>query len=356
MSEIKTVLITGAGAPGIAGTIYALRKNNDGMPLRIITTDIKEGPIGGLLADKFFRVPPPEDADYLAVLKDIAVREGVHVILPQTTREVMTLAEHQDLFKDSNIKVVVSGAQAVSIANDKYLILRECERIGVPCPEYYLVHGLAELEESLQKLGYPNKKVVVKPRLSNGMRGLRILSEERLSLHDFLNEKPSGVMMNRSVLADILTQGEFPPMLVSEFLPGDEYSVDMFRNQQGIVCIPRLRQAIRSGISFHTRVDLRADIVDHCERLSQSLDLHYCFGFQFKLDVQGRPKILEANPRVQGTMIVSMFAGFNIIYAAVKEALGEAVSLENITLQDKLEFMRYWGGVAVNGQTVVGKI
>ena len=241
-------------------------------------------------------------------------------------------------------------------ANDKYLIVRECESIGVPFPEYYLVKGVAELEESLPKLGYPDKKVVVKPRLSNGMRGLRILTEERLSMKRFLDEKPSGVMMSKSALLDILTQGEFPQMLISEYLPGEEYTVDMFRNQQGSVCIPRIRQAIRSGISFHTRIDLRADIVDYCERLAQSLDLRYCFGFQFKLDPQGIPKILEANPRVQGTMVFSLFAGFNVIYAALKEAMGEEVSLENITLQDKLEFKRYWGGIAVYEQQVAGKI
>ena len=43
------------------------------------------------------------------------------------------------------------------------------------------------------------------------------------------------------------------------------------------------------------------------------MDLRYAFGFQFIGD-----KLLECNPRVQGTMIASTYAGCNIIYSAVK--------------------------------------
>lgn len=34
------VLVTGAGAPGIAGTVYALRENPERKRFRIISTDI----------------------------------------------------------------------------------------------------------------------------------------------------------------------------------------------------------------------------------------------------------------------------------------------------------------------------
>lgn len=356
MAEIKTLLITGGGAPGIAGTIYAIRNNDDQKPFRIITTDIKADPVGGYMADKCFKVPPPEDADYLPAIKEITVKERVHVILPQTTREVITLARNQDQFHHEDIRVVVAGAEAVARANDKYLLLKECEKIGVPVPEYRLVRRVPDLAKALDQLGYPQSKVVVKPCQSNGMRGLRILAEDNLLLGDFLNKKPDGTVINQSTLMGILNQGEFPPMLVSEYLPGEEYTVDMFRNSRGMVCIPRLRQAIRSGISFHTRVRLRPDLMEHCRRLAHLLDLKYCFGFQFKLDAHGVPKILEANPRVQGTMVVSIFAGFNVIYAAVKQAMGEEVSLNNVTLRENVGFIRYWGGIGVEGGRIVGQV
>ena len=36
------VIVTGAGAPGIMGTIYSLKKNYDKRSIKIITTDIKD--------------------------------------------------------------------------------------------------------------------------------------------------------------------------------------------------------------------------------------------------------------------------------------------------------------------------
>ena len=53
-----TILITGAGSPGIAGTIFSIRNNYDNRNFFIITTDIKEDAPGKYLSDKFYVIPP----------------------------------------------------------------------------------------------------------------------------------------------------------------------------------------------------------------------------------------------------------------------------------------------------------
>ena len=113
--------------------------------------------------------------------------------------------------------------------------------------------------------------------------------------------------------------------------------------------IPRIRESIRSGISFEVRVDMRQDLIGWSEKLAKSLNLEFCFGFQFKLDNKGIPKILESNPRVQGTMIASTFAGFNMIYFAIKSALGEKIN-PKFTINDGVRFIRYWGGVGIHNE------
>jgi carbamoyl-phosphate synthase large subunit len=79
--------------------------------------------------------------------------------------------------------------------------------------------------------------------------------------------------------------------------------------------------------------------------LANYLQLNFCFGFQFKLDSEGVPKILESNPRVQGTMVASTLAGFNMIYYAVQSALGNDC-VQSIEIKDKSCFKRLWGGIA----------
>jgi len=356
MKNKITILITGAGAPGIAGTIYSLRNNPDGINFKIVTTDIKNKPVGKFLSESFYRIPPPENKDYIFILEQIIKQEKVEVILPQTTREIIVLSQRKDEIYKIGASVVVSDYETIRKANDKYLVTEECKKIGIPYPKYYLVNNKKTFLKSLDLLGYPENRVVVKPRLSNGLRGLRIITENVISIREFLNKKPSGLEINLKNLLNIFKYGEFPELLIEEYLPGKEYTVDMFRNSKGTVIIPRIRESIRSGISFDTKIDLREDIIEYSQKLADSLDLKYCFGFQFKLDSKGVPKILESNPRVQGTMVTSTFAGFNMIYYSIKEVLGKGVDLKNIKIKNGVEFKRYWGGIGIDEENFLGRI
>jgi carbamoyl-phosphate synthase large subunit len=84
-------------------------------------------------------------------------------------------------------------------------------------------------------------------------------------------------------------------------------------------------------------------------KLAKALGLRYAFGFQFKLDQDGTPKILECNPRVQGTMVASVFSGVNVVWMSVREALGYPVRSIPKKLKSS-EFYRYWGGLGTTGR------
>lgn len=356
MGSVITAIITGGGAPGIVGTIYALRNNPDGVSFEITTTDINDDVVGKYLADRFYKVPPPESEEYIPILQKIARREEVKVIIPQTTREIIVLSKNMEEFANLGVTITVSFPESIRIANDKFLLLEKAKEIGVPYPSYYLTNSEASLIEAVKLLGYPEKKIVIKPKISSGMRGLRILSEEPWNVRRFLSEKPEGVEISLNILLDILHRGNWPELLVTEYLPGSEYTTDVFRGKYGIVVIPRLREKIRSGITFDAKVDLRVDLIEYSMKLAEALNLMYCFGFQFKLSKENIPKLLESNPRVQGTMVTSVFAGFNLIYYSVMEALGKSVKIDNFNLKNGLKFKRYWGGVATNKDGFIEKI
>ncbi len=356
MGNVMSVVVTGAGAPGIAGTIYSLQNNPDEMKFRIISTDVQSDPVGKYLADMFYRVPPPENEEYIRCIKEIVKKEDVKVIIPQTTREIIFLSQHLEEFREMGVSVIVSDYSSLSRANDKYLVIKECEKTNVPYPQYFLIDNEKDFLSALDKLGYPDNKVVVKPRLSNGLRGLRIINDETLSMKEFLEEKPTGLNIDMESILKIFRKGPFPEVLVTQYLPGDEYSVDVFRNANGTMAIPRNRKDIRSGISFDTEIELREDIIKFSVKLAESLNLKYCFGFQFKLNETNVPMILESNPRIQGTMVASTYAGFNMIYYSVKEALGYSIEISDIEICDNTHIKRYWGAIAIKDENYSGKI
>jgi len=353
------VLITGAGAPGIRGTIYALRHNLDGTHVEVVGTDVNTEVVGRYLVDRFYRVPPAESDEYVPSLIEVCRKEGITLVLPQTTREAQVLAKVREDLLRQGIRVGVSGFRALSIANDKARLLEAFAELGLPYPRYRLARSEQELIDAAEALGYPRSPVVVKPPVSSGMRGLRILKEGAWDARRFLEEKPDGVETSLMDLVKVLRRGsQWPTLLVTEYLPGPEYTVDAFRGKHLFVAVPRVRRAIRSGITFVAEIERRSDLEAYSMRAAVALGLEYAFGFQFKLDEEGVPRVLECNPRIQGTMVASVFAGYNIPWFTVRELMGVPVRREEVGSQpvQGVKFYRYWGGVGVLDDTPLGEI
>lgn len=338
--DALTVLITGAGAPGIKGTLYSLENNFDRRVIRTIGTDINQDAVGKYLCSKFYRISKPAAPEYLSELLEICREECVAVVLPQNTAELYVLAEHKKDFERIGTRVAVSPRESIEIANDKGKLMKIAARMGVPVADHYLVNNFEDLIRGAVKLGWPGQPVVVKPPDSHGMRGFRIIDETLDLKESFYSEKPAGVYLKMDNLRSILGDS-FSPLMVMEYLPGEEYTVDLLA-AGAITAVPRRRDAIKSGITFTGTVQKITDIIDFSIKMSRGTGLEYAHGFQFKRDKNGVPRLLESNPRVQGTMVLSAFAGANIIYGAVKQVLGEAVPEFEIKWGTRI--FRYWGG------------
>ena len=346
-----TVLITGAGAPGIRGTLYSLKANFDGREIRTIGTDIRESVVGRYLCDGFHQVPKPSDeVSFVSTFMEICEREGVDVILPQVTAELEVLASYAPNFNEKGTTVAISRTDSIRSSNNKYELLKTSEAIGVPTPRFHLVNSWDGLEGALEALGYPEKRAVIKPPVSHGMVGFRIIDDEYDKKRAFLNEKPDGTVLSKGEL-DFLGD-EFPDLMVMEYLPGVEYTVDVLAGgEKKSTVVPRRRDSIRTGITFRGTVEKDEDIIEYSERLMGEIGLDYAFGFQFKRDGEGVAKIIECNPRIQGTMALSTLAGANVVYGAVKKALGEDVP--EFEIRWGTELLRFWGGIgALDGKRV----
>ena len=345
------ILITGGGSPGIAGTIYSLRNNYDRRKNKIITVDARSDVVGKYLADGFYTIPKATDTEiYLTSLKKICKEESIDVLLPQNTVELLHLAKNKADFLQFGTKIIVSEYSNMIVANNKFKLLEICEKIGIPFPKYYLASSSDELKKAAVLLGYPENIIVVKPPDSNGSRGIRIIDEKKDYKEAFYNDKPTNLFIKMNQLLDILGEN-FEPLLVMEYLEGDEVTLDVFRDQQNFVSIPRKRDEIKSGISFQNSAFRDNKLIEYSKIISDYLELKYCFGFQFKYDRNRIPKILECNPRVQGTMIFSTFMGANIIYSAIKSAMGENIPEFNLNWSTKL--IRYWGALGIINENYI---
>ena len=77
------------------------------------------------------------------------------------------------------------------------------------------------------------------------------------------------------------------------------------------------------GISFVGTTEHDTKIIEISRQLGEELKLHGNIGLQFIKDNRGVPRIIEINPRVQGTIVLSLASGYNMVYNALKISLGE---------------------------------
>lgn len=350
MLDPINVLITGGGAPGIQGTIYSLKNNYDCRKVNIVVTDMKEIVVGRYLSDSFYTIPAAKDQDkYLSKVWNICNDQKIDVFVPQNTMELLVLSQNRDAFEKIGTKILVSDYSSIIAANDKYHLFNTAKSVGVPTSEYDLCNNFDDLRRLVHSFSLKNGMAVLKPPLSNGSRGVRIITNSRDRKYDFYNEKPNSLYITMDELHEVLGE-EFPNLLVMEYLPGNEYTVDVFRTKDKFCAIPRLRETIRSGITFTASLENNQKMIEYSLSLAEACNLTLCFGFQFKLNEEDEPILLESNPRVQGTMVMSTFCGANIIYSSVKALLGEQIPDFDINWNTKL--YRYWGAVGVNGEQV----
>ena len=334
-----TVIMTGAGAPGASGIVRSLR-STDERDIYIVGVDMNEEAYGFALVDEAYTVPPGDDDDYISRMADIAQWESADAILPLTTAEIEPLAANRETF---DATVMVSESEALSVANDKAKLYEFLGDEGFEsAPTYRRVGDEEAFVDAVEALGYPEQPVCFKPPVASGMRGFRVLDDRTDRLTRLLDEKPDTAVTTLEEVLPVLSSADsFPELAVMEYLPGEEYSVDVLAmdGEVGPV-VPRSRARTRAGISFEGVVERRQELIDEAAAICRDLGLAYNVNVQFKYDADGDPKVIEINPRVSGTIIMCVGAGANMPYLGVKYALGESIPAVDIDWGTRM--VRYW--------------
>jgi predicted ATP-grasp superfamily ATP-dependent carboligase len=128
--------------------------------------------------------------------------------------------------------------------------------------------------------------------------------------------------------------GEFPELMVMEFLEGEEYSIDcLAKSGELIAAVPRRKGGGRIRILENNK-----ELMELAEVFTEEFKLDYIFNIQVKYN-QGLPKLLEINPRMSGGLYFSCLSGVNFPYLAVKLLLGKKVEKQETKLDIKATFL-----------------
>jgi carbamoyl-phosphate synthase large subunit len=324
-----TVVLTGIGLDGGPDIIRALRADA-ALAARVVGLDIKAATASAYLCDSFHVVPRRDDPSYVSTVAEIARSEGARVIypLPSFDQEIFAAAR-PDLERDG-FSVAVSPDEAVRVCNDKWLLYQRM-RATFPeaVPERRRVADSDELVAAAMELGYPGRRVCVRRRVSRGAIGFRVIDDGPSRVGALLDQNPNSTLISLNELLDVLRHADpFPTdYLVEEYLPGDEWDVDVLcRHGEPIIVATRHNLAMRGGGATHSILTRSAVIESLSERIVADLELNAIVNLSFRHDEAGTAKLIEINPRIPSSVLCALGGGVNLVALAVRQALGEAVA------------------------------
>jgi carbamoylphosphate synthase large subunit len=335
------VLITCAGGVISPSHIGSLRDNPDGRSLRVVATDATIPCIAQYVADRFYQVPFGSSPDYVERLLDICTRESVEVVFPASHEEALVLARNRKMFEEVGTVIAVSKFSVLELACNKKLAYQKLKDAGLPYAEFYAVKTFAEFEEAAAKLGIDSKKVVMKTLVSRGGRGTRILTKGN-TFGLFLNEKPGFLEQDYDMVCQMLRNvdaAHFPELVLMEYLPGPIVSVDFLtKDGHALIVVPKIRVFGNASQTLVGKVHRDPDVEESITRISEVFGFDYNVNIELAYTSAGAALPFDFNPRIAASVAFCSAVGANLIYFALKMALGEEVP--KVEVKDGIMMLR----------------
>lgn len=240
-------------------------------------------------------IPFVTDKDFIPVMKRIVKERKIDAIYPAMDLVITILKEHEN---ELGCRVVSSSVETTQICLSKdltYKKLKDC----ILTPKIY-----SPLEIPIDE--FP---VFAKPKVGYGAKGTQKL--------------------NTQEAVDSFMQGK-DDILLLEFLPGEEYTVDCFTDKNGalLYSAARVRKRVKDGISVNTFfAEDQSEFEEIARKINESIEFRGAWFYQVKRDKDGKLCLLEIASRLGGSSLLSRAIGVNFALLSLFDIFNYDVSV-----------------------------
>ena len=337
MKEIK-ILITGCGSHSKT-LVRCLKDNVEHRPVSVIGINNSEANILRSEVDKFILAPGIHDPEYTDWLLDLCIRENVDVLLPYITAELPIAAQYREKLESKGIRVSVASADAIAVANDK---MEMAKRFHDIMPRQTVVVSSNEVMRYAKSIGYyTGTSLCCKLSGKCGGTGFAILDEKKYLDISLFNRAGFNRYISIDQLCEIVDKVNVS-IILQEYVSGTDYSVCVLADHGKVKLMCGL-----AGYQMEFGAVVCGEIVknDAAYRIAErvvreiGLDGNACFDFIIQQD--GKPVLLECNPRISASVPFIAKAGADFVYLRCKQLLGEPFET-NVDFQYGLKMAKYY--------------
>jgi carbamoyl-phosphate synthase large subunit len=242
-----------------------------------------------------FESPKFSDTTFPGWLCELIEQEQIDIVIPNMDAATVSLSQLKDKLHSTGVWPIVSSYELCINMEDKILADNWFKTNHIPVP------------------GSSSWPRILKPR--KGFGG-----------------KSQWIVKNQLDRSELLKNIEITDFIEQEFVAGPEYSVDAYVTRKGkfFAAMPRLRLKVLDGevdesLSVHKPEieELTKQIIHNTSQWEGPITLQF-------IENNGRPLLIEINPRFGGGVTHSIHCGLNMPQWILREWLGRSLP-ENVS-------------------------
>ncbi len=309
--------------------IRALRKSKD---VFILGTDINKTSNAYYL-DKFEQVSDPakDKNKYIKKIIYLCKKYKINFILPGSDNECIEISKNLKLFDKMNIKTSVSNFKIIKKIIDKNTLFKTLKDNKIDVGEWHTINNVKELRRISKIMGYPKKKLIIKPRRGSGSKGVIILDSRVIKFNYLLNDKKRfcGIGSIKAIDKELkIIKKKISNYIIMPYYKDKTFDVDCIA-QNGIMhlCITRLRtyQNPLSPTNEGCKIMRNKKIINYCRNIIRVLKINGVCDFDVILRRGFKPQLIDASCRLSGSSTASLPIGINVPLMLIKLIFKEKI-------------------------------
>ena len=265
---IKKILFTGGGGVGNESIWKSLNKK-----YKLFFCDSNIESINPIIPKKNkITICPVKSKNYLKQIKKIIDTKNIDLIVPGIDEELLILKKNEKNLTN----IFLPSLKNIKICNDKYEFSKFCKKNDINTPK--------TSELNIKNIDIHNLKVILKPKLGRGSKGIFTSNNKRLT---------------KKLFEIVKLKKDVKKYIIQDYIVGQEYTVTCIKRNNNRLIFP-VKIKIKKGITKFAEFVSNRSIEKFCNKVIDKLKDNGIYNMQL-IKIKNKFFLFEINPRVSTT-------------------------------------------------------
>jgi len=327
------IVLTCSGGNYIIQNILALRKIKN-IKFNIHGIDQKNISQNNLDYLNTFKVCPNsagESKEYIKFVKKYCLENEIDIFFPLSESEINVLLEIDQA--SIKTKFILPSKNLSDILSDKLKFFEVLKNYNISNDNFYTINSYNELKSLIKSKKLNYNKIVCKPRVSSGSRGVLIIDESK----NFAEPVPGRMcaLGGKESIFQYIENNKLnlKNYIITEYFGDNVYDVDSYIVDGDVkYLVSRERQYINplSPINEGCKITNNQNINKLVKEIAFKLNYTGILDLDIAICKNNLPHIIDVSPRISGSVACSIVADLNIFEVIINHILYNKFEYRNI--------------------------